>query len=222
MPSIFTHPGYKYEHKLQTVPNKDSYGKIEYPHFDIIELGEYKKHHLPPKVIHVNKRIVIKEPKPYPVKVPHHVPYPVIQKVPYPVINKEIVKVPEPIPYPVVKTIHVPVEVPKPYPVPSHEFEVPSPAIGNTGYEQSGYDQHGYDQTEYGNHVSGNNEIDPHQGDGNPLISEENTDHGPWKPLGVEQYQHLNEYIQHQITDGAHVPPQNFEERPVFENLQDS
>lgn len=105
-------------HGLQGVPGIGAYGKVEFPKFDILELGEFSKGSLPPETIVSNKEIVIKEPQPYPVKVPHpvHVPYPVHK--PYPVVQTKIIKVPQPVPYEIVKKVPVPIEVPKPYPVP--------------------------------------------------------------------------------------------------------
>ncbi|XP_045479641.1 uncharacterized protein LOC123684425 [Harmonia axyridis] len=245
-------PGYHSGgHKLRTVPEGASYGKIQYPHFDIIDLGDYRKNGLPPKYIHVNKKIVIKEPKPYHVKVPHHVPYPVIQKVPYPVVNKEIVKVPQPIPYPVLKTVHIPVEVPKPYPVSSHEYEektvhipveVPKPyPVSSHEYEGKNVHipvevpkpypvpLHEYEessssvgQTGYGSETPDTNLVDSHQNDAKSFVHEDNYDKGPWKPVDLDQYRKLNEYIQHQVSQGGDILKQHDpEERPVYEDNQD-
>ncbi|XP_044749447.1 myrosinase-binding protein 2-like isoform X2 [Coccinella septempunctata] len=141
--------GYGQQQQLHSVPEFESYGKIVYPHFDIIELGSYQEGHIPPKTVHITKKIVITEPKPYPVKVPHPVPYPVPQKVPYPVVHTELLKVPHPVPYPVTKTVQVPVEVPKPYPVPEHEFKGSEGGDSGYGGNQNGGDQGSYAQFDH-------------------------------------------------------------------------
>lgn len=107
---------------LAGVPNERSYGKTNYPSFDIQDLGTSIHGEIPPKTIKIHESITIKEPKPYPVQVPHPVPYPVHVPKPYPVPVTKIVHVPHNVPVEVVKHVHVPVEVPKPYPVPVHEY----------------------------------------------------------------------------------------------------
>lgn len=95
-----------------------TFSGIHYPKYDIIDLGEYSKGHVPGPQIHETKHITVKEPQPYPVQVPVPHPYPVHVPKPYPVVETKIVKVPQPVPYEVIKNVPVPVEVPKPYPVP--------------------------------------------------------------------------------------------------------
>ncbi|KAL3265448.1 hypothetical protein HHI36_009652 [Cryptolaemus montrouzieri] len=182
------YPEYHHErgHSLQAIPDLESYGKIQYPHFDIIELGSYQKGDIPPKVIHITKKIVIKQPHPYPVKVPHPVPYPVPHKVPYPVVHTKVETVAQPVPYPVIKTVQVPVEVPKPYPVPVHDYKAPDG--GQTAYgggtSGSGQEHHDFsnfgqgDQQEYGEQNSYPQTSDTYGVPG----------HEPGQPLGLDGY----------------------------------
>lgn len=99
-------------------PDLQSYGGIEYPKYQLLDLGEYSTGLIPATEIHETKHITVKDPQPYPVKVPVPHPYPVHVAKPYPVVETKYVKVPQPVPYEVTKSVPVPVEVPKPYPVP--------------------------------------------------------------------------------------------------------
>ncbi|XP_066147075.1 uncharacterized protein [Euwallacea fornicatus] len=106
--------------QLEGVPDLEIYSKITYPKYDILDLGEYSKDHLPGDEIKVTKDSKITIPQPYPVKVPVPQPYPVHIDKPYPVHETKIVKVPVPVPQIVEKKVPYPVEVPKPYPVQLH------------------------------------------------------------------------------------------------------
>lgn len=117
--------------QLVGVPDLDHYEKLEYPKYDIQELGSETHGHIPPKTIKVLKTISYKVPEPYPVKVPFKVPYPVTVEKPIPVVETKFIKVPHPIPIPVVKEVPVPHEVPKPYPVPAEEFKAPEQDAGH-------------------------------------------------------------------------------------------
>ncbi|XP_063915094.1 uncharacterized protein LOC135131344 [Zophobas morio] len=134
--------------QLEGVPNDSHYGKLTYPHYDILELGSEIKGSLPPAVVEITKKVVIKEPKPYPVKVPVPVPHPVEVAKPYPVVETKIIKVPHPVPVEVIKKIPVPFEVPKPFPVPSEEFKAPhlQAPVSSYGGSFSGHDQFGHQQ----------------------------------------------------------------------------
>ncbi|XP_045479945.1 alpha/beta-gliadin A-V-like [Harmonia axyridis] len=190
------HHGYgqQQQQQLQTVPDFESYGKIEYPHFDIIELGSYQKGDIPPKTIHLTKKIVIKEPKPYPVKVPHPVPYPVPHKVPYPVVHTELVKVPHPVPYPVTKTVPVPVEVPKPYPVPSHELQDSGEGQSGYGGGQNGGDQGNY--AEFNQQSGGEQDYGSQDSYNQAQLTYGVPQQVPGKPLGISEYQSQNQNYQ--------------------------
>lgn len=102
---------------LVGIPDLDTYAGIQYPKYDILDLGEYSKGQVPGPQIHETKHITVKEPQPYPVQVPVPQPYPVHIPKPYPVVETKLVKVPHPVPVEVVKKIPIPIEVPKPYPV---------------------------------------------------------------------------------------------------------
>ncbi|XP_050299356.1 uncharacterized protein LOC126738187 isoform X2 [Anthonomus grandis grandis] len=109
--------------QLEGVPDLETFGKIKYPKYNILDLGEYSHDHLPGDEIKVIKESKITIPQPYPVKIPVPHPYPVHIEKPYPVHETKIVKVPYPVPQIVEKKIPYPVEVPKPYPVPVHSHE---------------------------------------------------------------------------------------------------
>ncbi|XP_023012324.2 uncharacterized protein [Leptinotarsa decemlineata] len=113
-------PGYDHygSHNLGGIPDTRDYSILKYPKYDILELGEYSKGHLPGDEIYVNKHVIEHVPEPYPVKVPVPHPYPVHIEKPYPVVETKYVKVPHAVPYEIVKQVPIPVEVPKPYPVP--------------------------------------------------------------------------------------------------------
>ncbi|KAG5882870.1 hypothetical protein JTB14_034589 [Gonioctena quinquepunctata] len=115
-------PGYDHHgsHNLEGIPDIRDYSELKYPKYDLLDLGEYSKGHLPGDEIHESKHITVKVPEPYPVRVPVPHPYPVHIQKPYPVVETKYVKVPHAVPYEIVKTVPVPVEVPKPYPVPAH------------------------------------------------------------------------------------------------------
>lgn len=141
-------PGYEHggsTMQLKGVPDESHYGKLTYPHFDVIHLGSAIKDSLPPAVVHITKKVIVKEPQPYPVKVPVPVPHPVEVAKPYPVIQTKIIKVPHPVPYEVIKKVAVPFEVPKPYPVPTDEFKAPhiEAPVASYGGSFSGHDQLG-------------------------------------------------------------------------------
>lgn len=103
--------------QLEGVPDLETYSKISFPKYDILDLGEYSKGHVPGDEIKVTKESKITIPQPYPVKIPVPQPYPVHIEKPYPVHETKIVKVPYPVPQVIEKKVPYPVEVPKPYPV---------------------------------------------------------------------------------------------------------
>lgn len=162
-------------YQLEGLPNLDSYGKLEYPKYDIQELGSEIHGEIPPKTIKVHKTITYKVPEPYPVKVPVKVPYPVHIEKPFPVVETKFIKVPHPVPYPVEKPIHVPVEVPKPFPVPAEEYKPPQQdAEGAQGWSGG-----------FGGSFGGSEHIQ--QTYGVP-------GHEPGQPLGGESYQQYNSF----------------------------
>ncbi|CAG9819898.1 unnamed protein product [Phaedon cochleariae] len=115
-------PSYQHGSKdLEGVPDLQSFGETKYPKYDILDLGEYSKGHLPGDEIHITKHVTIKEPQPYPVKIPVPHPYPVPVAKPYPVVETKYVKVPYAVPYEIQRPVPVPIEVAKPYPVSVHE-----------------------------------------------------------------------------------------------------
>lgn len=85
------------------VPDLDHYEKLEYPKFELQELGTETHGEIPPKTVKVLKTISYKVPEPYPVHIPYKVPYPVHVDKPYPVVQTKIVKISHPIPIPVEK-----------------------------------------------------------------------------------------------------------------------
>lgn len=99
-------------HNLVGVPDLDHYEKLEYPKFELQELGTETHGEIPPKTVKVLKTISYKVPQPYPVHIPYKVPYPVHVEKPIPVVQTKIVKISHPIPIPVDK-------------VPSEEFQPP-------------------------------------------------------------------------------------------------
>ncbi|KAL1489723.1 hypothetical protein ABEB36_013658 [Hypothenemus hampei] len=105
------------QQQLDGVPDLFTFGKITFPKYDLLDLGEYSKDHLPGDEIKVTKESKITIPQPYPVKIPIPQPYPVHIEKPYPVHETKIIKVPVPVPQIVEKKVPYPVEVPKPYPV---------------------------------------------------------------------------------------------------------
>ncbi|KAK9886867.1 hypothetical protein WA026_019124 [Henosepilachna vigintioctopunctata] len=189
---------------LQTVPQIESYGKIKYPHYDIIDLGTHQKGLIPPKVVQITKKVVIREPKPYPVEIPHPVPYPVPHKVPFPVVHTKILKVPEPVPFPVTKTVHVPLEVPKPYPVSAHEYQGSSGDQTGYGGGAGGFSQHDNNQINYGqynnqgNYDQHNNHENLGQSQDIPHASIEHDSYSQASPIygvpGQESGQPLGQY----------------------------
>ncbi|KAF7272202.1 hypothetical protein GWI33_015000 [Rhynchophorus ferrugineus] len=104
--------------QLDGVPDIESYGGISYPNYNIIDLGEYAKGHVPGDEIKISRDSKITIPSPYPVKIPVPQPYPVPVDKPYPVVETKYVKVPYPVTQVLEKKVPYPVEVPKPYPVP--------------------------------------------------------------------------------------------------------
>lgn len=122
------------EYQLYGVPDIESYGKLQYPKYDLLELGNIVHGELSPKTIKVLKTISYKVPQPYPVKVPYKVPYPVHVEKPFPVVETKFIKVPHPVPFPVYKQVPVPLEVPKPYPVPAEEYKPPAQEAAAHGW----------------------------------------------------------------------------------------
>ncbi|ENN80991.1 hypothetical protein HUJ04_011621 [Dendroctonus ponderosae] len=116
--------------QLEGVPDLETYTKITYPKYDILDLGDYSKGHLPGDEIKLTKESKLTIPQPYPVKIPIPQPYSVHIDKPYPVHEAKIVKVPVPVPQIVEKKVPYPVEVPKPYPV-----QVESDGGNGGGYE---------------------------------------------------------------------------------------
>lgn len=121
-------------YQLFGVPDLESYGKLEYPKYDLIELGNIVHGEIPPKTVKVLKTISYKVPQPYPVKVPYKVPYPVHIEKPYPVVETKFIKISHPVPFPVIKEVPVPLEVPKPYPVPADEYKPPAQEAASQGW----------------------------------------------------------------------------------------
>lgn len=152
MATIQARPGFIHEdgHKLEGVPNESHYGKLHYPKYDVIHLGSAIKGHLPPAVVEITKKVVIKEPQPYPVKVSVPVPHPVEVPKPFPVVHTKIIKVPHPVPYEVIKKVPVAFEVPKPFPVPIEEFKHHGGGggggEGSFGGSFGGHEQFGHQQ----------------------------------------------------------------------------
>ncbi|XP_060532502.1 uncharacterized protein LOC132705714 [Cylas formicarius] len=109
------------QQQLEGIPDLSSFGKISYPKYDILDLGEYSHDHVPGPEIKITKESKITIPQPYPVKIPVPQPYPVHVPKPYPVEHTKLVKVPVPVPQVIEKKVPYPVEVPKPYPVPVHQ-----------------------------------------------------------------------------------------------------
>lgn len=107
-------------HNLVGVPDLDHYNKLEYPKFELQDLGTETHGEIPPKTIKVLKTISYKVPQPYPVHVPYKVPYPVHIEKPYPVVQTKIVKISHPIPIPADKT-------------PSEHFQPPQDWSGSEG-----------------------------------------------------------------------------------------
>ncbi|XP_008192309.1 uncharacterized protein LOC103312710 [Tribolium castaneum] len=142
-------PGFEHHggHHLEGVPNESHYGKLHYPKFDIIHLGSAIKDTLPPAVVEITKKVVIKEPHPYPVKVPVPVPHPIEVPKPYPVVHTKLVKVPHPVPVEIIKKVPVAFEVPKPFPVPVEEFKGhQGGSEGSFGGSFGGHEQFGHQQ----------------------------------------------------------------------------
>lgn len=111
-------------HNLVGVPDLDHYGKLEYPKFELQELGTETHGEIPPKTVKILKTISYKVPQPYPVHIPFKVPYPVHVEKPIPVVQTKIVKISHPIPIPVEKS-------------PSQEFQAPE-SSGSGGWIASG------------------------------------------------------------------------------------
>ncbi|KAJ8978495.1 hypothetical protein NQ317_009123 [Molorchus minor] len=132
-------PGYDHgSHRLEGIPDLETFGYIKYPQYNLLELGEYTKGFLPADTIHESKHITVNVPEPYPVKIPVPHPYPVPVPKPYPVVETKYVKVPHAVPYEVVKKVPVPIEVPKPYPVPVHGGQSSGWDSSHAGSEQGG------------------------------------------------------------------------------------
>lgn len=94
-------------HNLVGVPGLDNYEHLEYPKYELQELGNEVKGEIPPKTVKVLKTISYKVPQPYPVHIPFKVPYPVTVEKPIPVVQTKIVKVSQPFPVPVEKPSEV-------------------------------------------------------------------------------------------------------------------
>ncbi|KAF5282084.1 hypothetical protein FQA39_LY00609 [Lamprigera yunnana] len=124
--------------QLLGIPDAGGYSGLQYPQFQLQDLGTIYEGILPPKVVKISSTVALKIPKPYPVKIPHNVPYPVHVDKPYPVPVTHLVKVPHPVPVEVIKSVPVPVEVPKPYPVPHNEY---SQSEGIDSYGGSNFNQ---------------------------------------------------------------------------------
>lgn len=90
-------------YNLVGVPDLDHYEKLNYPKFELQELGTETHGEIPPKTVKVLKTISYKVPQPYPVHIPFKVPYPVHIEKPIPVVQTKIVKISHPIPIPVDK-----------------------------------------------------------------------------------------------------------------------
>lgn len=90
-------------HNLVGVPDLDHYEKLDYPKFELQELGTETHGEIPPKTVKILKTISYKVPQPYPVHIPYKVPYPVHIEKPIPVVQTKIVKISHPIPIPVDK-----------------------------------------------------------------------------------------------------------------------
>lgn len=115
-------------HNLVGVPDLDHYGKLEYPKFELQELGTETHGEIPPKTVKILKTISYKVPQPYPVHIPYEVPYPVHVEKPIPVIHTKIVKINQPFPVPADKGI------------PSGEFQPPLESGGGGDWSSSGSD----------------------------------------------------------------------------------
>lgn len=129
------------QQQLEGVPDLFTFGKITYPKYDILDLGEYTKDHVPGDEIKITKESKITIPKPYPVKIPIPQPYPVHIDKPYPVHETKIVKVPVPVTQIVEKKVPYPVEVPKPYPVQVHTHSEGLESLGGGGGGLEGHHQ---------------------------------------------------------------------------------
>ncbi|CAG9762398.1 unnamed protein product [Ceutorhynchus assimilis] len=173
----------------QPLEGTPDFSNIHYPKYDLIDLGEYSKGHVPGDEIKVIKEQKISIPQPYPVKIPVPQPYPVHIEKPYPVHHTKIVKVPVPYPQVIEKKVPYPVEVPKPYPVPVESHHHESAGLEHLGHHAlESYDaqephgqlpsNEGYEHGVGGGHLNQlEAKLEEHSGLEN---------HG-WQPIGGEE-----------------------------------